>query len=312
MNIVLLGAAGQLGQQLQRSLATLGQLTALSRSGHCASPGAPPRPAGSRPLCGDISQSAALAQTLAYLRPSVVVNAAAYTQVDQAEREPQAAMAVNAHACAALAQSTEKIGAHLVHFSTDYVFDGSGHAPWSEADACHPLNAYGRSKRAGEQAIAAHCSRYWVFRTSWLYELGQPNFLSTVLDAAWRGEPLQVVSDQWGAPTRAAWVADAVARALAQRPRAPSGIYHLAAGGHTHWQAYAQYALQQASAHGAALKTTAQQVAAITAATRRGAPRPANSRLNTRLLQATFGIMPPPWQDGVRQVAAQWARQARA
>ncbi|MGY8903664.1 MAG: dTDP-4-dehydrorhamnose reductase [Burkholderiales bacterium] len=308
MNIVLLGAGGQLGRQLARSLAALGTLTALTRTGR-------PATAAHPALCGDLCQPSALAQTLSHLRPDVVVNAAAYTNVDHAEINPQAAHAVNARGCEALASAVQELGAHLVHFSTDYVFDGAGEKPWQESDLCRPLNAYGRSKLAGEQAIAAACSRYWIFRTSWLYELASTNFLTTVLDAAQRGERLQIVCDQWGAPTRAAWVADTLAQVLQPPERGParqqaaaSGIYHLAAAGHTDWYAYAQYALQEASACGAQLKTTVQQVQAIAAAARGGTVRPVNSRLDTALLQTTFGITPPPWQDGVRRVVAQWAR----
>lgn len=314
MKIVLLGASGQLGQQLARSLAPLaasGKLTALSRAGR---PATASRPA----LYGDLCQGAALMQTLNHLRPDIVVNAAAYTNVDQAEINPQAAHAVNALGCAALASATEKLGALLVHFSTDYVFDGAGETPWRESDPCKPLNAYGRSKLAGEQAIAAACSRYWIFRTSWLYELASRNFLTTVLNAALRGEHLQITCDQWGAPTRAAWLADTLAQLLRShasvRPQmhahtrtAPSGIYHLAAAGCTNWHAYAQYALQTASAGGLPLQTTAAQVLPVAAAMRGGAARPANSRLETALLQTTFGITAPPWQDGVRRVVAQWA-----
>jgi dTDP-4-dehydrorhamnose reductase len=293
MKILLLGSRGQVGWQLARSLSVLGELTALHRD------------AGG--LCGDLAQPAALAATIRSLAPDVIVNAAAYTAVDRAESERDAAFAINARACEILAAEARRLGAWLVHYSTDYVFNGKGADPWTEADATAPVNAYGQSKLAGEQAVA-RCERHLVLRTSWVFDTWGQNFLKSILRAAAQRESLTVVSDQWGAPTRAALIADVTAHLLRRLAPESAGIYHLAAGGETNWHAYAQLAIEHAIGCGMAMKATPDRVRPIsTADYPTAAARPANSRLDTSRLRSTFGLHLPVWQDGVRAVVAELA-----
>lgn len=300
MKILLLGANGQVGWQLQRSLGVVGEVIALNRH--------------SMPHTGDLGQADALARTVRTLRPEVIVNAAAYTAVDRAEREREQAFAINATACEVLAREAQAIGAWLVHYSTDYVFPGTGEQPWRETDATAPLNVYGHSKLAGEQAIVAHCPRHLIFRTSWVFDTWGQNFLKSILRAAAQRDSLTVVSDQWGAPTRAALIADITAQALMQlrgagaaaEPRA--GIYHLAAAGFTHWQAYAELAVRHAIECGMPLRTAPERVQPIPASQYPvAAARPGNSRLDTSRLCQAFDLHLPPWQDGVRAVVAELA-----
>lgn len=302
MKLLLLGARGQLGWELQRSLAPLGEVVALHR--------------GSTPA-GDLAQPEELARTIAAVAPDAVVNAAAYTAVDKAETERDLAFAVNGKACEAIAQAARACGAWVVHYSTDYVFDGSGERPWRESDATSPVNTYGASKLAGETALAGSGVRHLVFRTSWVFETWGQNFAKSMLRLAAQRDQLRIVADQWGAPTRAALIADVTAQALRQVAGVPgaenkSGIYHLAAGGETNWHRYAQLVLEQARAEGLPLKVQAEAVQPITTADYPvPAKRPANSRLDTALLRQTFGLALPPWQDGVRAVVAEIAAQAR-
>jgi dTDP-4-dehydrorhamnose reductase len=292
MRILLLGSNGQVGWQLRRSLSVLGEVTALHRN--------------SSPLCGDLGQTDALAGTVRRLAPDVIVNAAAYTAVDRAETERDAAFAVNAGACEVLAAEASRLGAWLVHYSTDYVFDGSGERPWQENDATAPINAYGASKLAGEHAIRNGHARHLVLRTSWVFDTWGQNFLKSILRAAAQRENLNVVCDQWGAPTRAALIADITAHVLARLRTESAGTYHLAAAGDTNWHAYARLAISHAAERGMRLKTTADQVHAITSAQYPvAAARPANSRLDTRKLRTSFGLALPPWEDGVRAVVAE-------
>jgi len=286
MKILLLGAAGQVGWQLRRSLGVLGEVVALDRR--------------SAPLCGDLAQPEALAATVREVRPDAIVNAAAYTAVDRAETETDAAFAINAHACGVLAEEAARCGAWLIHYSTDYVFNGGGEAPWRESDATDPVNAYGRSKLAGEQAITAACERHVILRTSWVFDTWGQNFLKTILRAATQRESLQVVNDQWGAPTRAALIADVTAHVLRGVQPAQAGIYHLAAGGFTNWHAYASFAVQEALRAGAALKVTPDRIAAVDSSQfKTAAARPANSRMDTSKLRSTFGLALPHWEDTV-------------
>ncbi len=298
MNILLFGAKGQVGWQLQRSLAVLGKVTALDR--HSAA------------HCGDLANVAGLAQTVQQIRPDAIVNAAAYTAVDKAEADAATAFAINATACEVLAREAQAVGAWLVHYSTDYVFDGQGTRPWEENDPTAPVNTYGASKLAGEKAIATNASRHLIFRTSWVYESWGQNFLKSMLRAASTRDSLNVVCDQWGAPTRAALIADVTAHALRQvlgtSDPTEAGIYHLAAAGETHWQDYASAVIQHARALGMPLKTSPENVHPIPAAHYPvAAPRPSNSRLNTTKLCSTFGLHMPPWQDGVLAVVAELA-----
>jgi dTDP-4-dehydrorhamnose reductase len=299
MKILLFGAGGQVGWQLQRSLAVLGHVTALD--------------VDSSPLCGDLRDADGVGRTVRTVAPDVVVNAAAYTAVDRAEDEPELAFAVNARSCEALARAAEDCGAWLVHYSTDYVYDGSGTRPWLESDPAAPLNTYGRSKLAGDLAIAREASRHLILRTSWVFDSRGGNFARSILKAAMARETLQVVNDQWGAPTRASLIADVTAHALrkahASGPQT-SGVYHLAAAGETNWHVYATLLLAEAARFGLGLRAKPEAVEPIGSAsypTR--ARRPANSRLDTGRLRQAFGIHLPPWQDGVRAVAAELAVQ---
>lgn len=288
MKILLLGKNGQLGWELQRSLAPLGELVALDRH--------------STDFCGDLGNLAGLAGTVQRLRPDLIVNAAAHTAVDKAESEPELARTINALAPDVLAQEAEKIGAWLVHYSTDYVFDGSGSRPWLETDTPAPLSVYGRTKLEGEQLIAAHCQRHLIFRTSWVYAARGGNFAKTMLRLAQERERLTVIDDQWGAPTGAELIADVTAHAvrhLQQRPQ-DAGLYHLAAAGETTWNGYAKHVIAQAGRAKPAINFVVKEVAAVpTSAFPTPARRPNNSRLNTGKLQTTFGLTLPAWQQGV-------------
>ena len=295
MKVLLLGKNGQVGWELQRSLAPLGELVALDRQG---APG----------LVGDVSDLEGLAATVRALRPQLIVNAAAHTAVDKAESEPDLARRLNAEAPAVLAREAAACGALLVHYSTDYVFDGSGERPWREDDATGPLGVYGRTKLEGEQAIAASGCRHLILRTSWVYAARGGNFAKTMLRLARERERLTVIDDQWGAPTGAELIADVTAQAVAQLRQAPgkAGLYHLAAAGATTWFEYAKYVLAQAQRAQPAIEMKVTEVAPI--ATRdypTPARRPHNSRLDCTRLQAAFDLRLPPWQDGVRRMLAE-------
>jgi len=295
MKTLLLGKNGQLGWELQRALAPLGELIALDRRGM-----------GS--LCGDLSKPDALADTVERLRPDVIVNAAGYTTVDKAESEPELAHAVNAMAPAVLARAAAAVGAWLVHYSTDYVFDGSGTMPRDEASAPHPLNVYGRTKLEGEQAILASGARHLIFRTSWVYAARGGNFIRTMLRLARERELLRVIDDQVGAPTGAELIADVTAHAIHQAAVQPelTGLYHLSAAGETSWHGYARHVVEWARARGHPIKVPRDAIEAITTS---GYPtparRPLNSRLSTQKLCRAFGLRMPAWQDGVERMLAE-------
>lgn len=290
MKILLLGKNGQVGWQLQRALAPLGEIVALER-----------KDAG-----GDLADPQGLAAAVRAAKPQVIVNAAAYTAVDKAESEPQLARLINTEAPAALAREAAASGALLVHYSTDYVFDGSGSAPWQESDATGPLNVYGATKLAGEQAIAASGCAYLTFRTSWVYAAHGDNFIKTMLRLAATRERLTVIDDQKGAPTGAELIADVTAHAISQTLQQPAkaGLYHLTAAGEASWFDYAQYVLALArQARPQGVKTAAGGVQPIASSQYPAAARrPLNSRLDTRRLQAAFGLQMPPWQQGVTRV----------
>jgi dTDP-4-dehydrorhamnose reductase len=295
MKILLLGKNGQVGWELQRSLAPLGALIALDRHGAGA-------------LCGDIGDLDGLAATVRAVQPQVIVNAAAYTAVDKAEGEPEGAQRLNALAPGVLAREAAACGALLVHYSTDYVFDGSGDRPWREDDATGPLSVYGRTKLEGEQAIVASGCAHLILRTSWVYAARGGNFAKTMLRLAQERERLTVIDDQWGAPTGAELIADVTAQALAQWRTQPgkAGTYHLAAAGHTTWFAYAKHVIAQARQAQSAIKIKATEVAPIaTADYPTPARRPHNSRLDTRRLESTFGLTLPPWQQGVDRMLSE-------
>ena len=294
MKILLLGKNGQLGWELQRSLAPLGEVIALDRH--------------SQDLCGDLINLPGLAQTVQTLRPDLIVNAAAHTAVDKAESEPELARTINALAPGVLAQEAGKLGAWLVHYSTDYVFDGSGSHPWLETDAPAPLSVYGQTKLEGEQLIAAHCSRHLIFRTSWVYAARGGNFAKTMLRLAQERERLTVIDDQFGAPTGAELIADVSAHAIHQAMAQPqnAGLYHLAASGETTWNGYAKHVITHAERTQSAMKIVATEVACVPAsAFPTPARRPHNSRLNTGKLQATFGLTLSAWQQGVDRMLAE-------
>ena len=293
MKILLLGKNGQVGWELQRSLAPLGEVLALDRhSSH---------------FCGDLSQPERLAQTVLAYRPDVIVNAAAHTAVDKAESEPDLARTLNAHAPAALAQAAAQIGAWLVHYSTDYVFNGQGEKPWQETDATGPLSVYGQTKLEGEQAIVATCAKHLIFRTSWVYAARGGNFARTMLRLAAERERLTVIDDQRGAPTGADLIADITAHAIRQVMGLPetslAGIYHLVAGGETSWHGYASHVIAQARLLKPEMGLKVTEIAPVpTSAFPTPAQRPINSRLDTRKLENGFGLVLPPWQQGVNRL----------
>ncbi len=285
MKILLLGKNGQVGWELQRSLAPLGEVLALDRN--------------SSTHCGDLANLEGLAETVRVFRPQVVVNAAAYTAVDKAESDQTTAHLINALAPEVLSRACAAIDALLVHYSTDYVFDGGGQTPWVETDTTGPVNVYGRSKLAGEQGIAKQGARHIVFRTSWVYGTEGGNFAKTMLRLAQEREKMAVINDQYGAPTGAALLADITALSL-QQTQALSGIYHLAAAGEPTWHAYAQYVLQTAKQFKPDIDYKVKEVAAVpTSEFPTPAQRPLNSRLNCSKLQQALQCQLPDWQKGV-------------
>jgi len=291
MKLLLLGKGGQVGWELQRSLAPLGEVVALDHD--------------SQEYAADFSEPDALAETVLRVRPDVIVNAAAHTAVDKAESEPEFARKLNATAPGVVARAADRIGALLVHYSTDYVFDGSGSAPWTEEAATGPLSVYGLTKLEGEQLVAQHCARHLILRTSWVYAARGGNFAKTMLRLAKERERLTVIDDQFGAPTGAELLADVTAHAIGDILRDPSkaGLYHAVAGGETSWHGYARFVLEQARAAGVELKAGPDAVDAVpTSALPTPARRPQNSRLDTRRLQSTFGLVLPDWRLGVARM----------
>ncbi|MEL3953604.1 dTDP-4-dehydrorhamnose reductase [Stenotrophomonas bentonitica] len=294
MTILLLGANGQLGQELQRALAPLGTIVATTRSGAL--------PDGSACEVADFDQPASLAALLDRVQPTVVVNAAAYTAVDRAESDRDAAFRANAEAPGVLAQWCAQAGVPLVHYSTDYVFEGQGTRPYREDDATAPLGVYGASKLAGEQAIRAAGGRHLIFRTAWVYASHSANFLRTMLRVGAERDVLRVVADQVGTPTPAALIADVTAQAL-QHDGALSGTWHLTAKGETSWHGFAEAIFAEAVATG--VLPRAPKVEAITTAEYpTPAKRPAYSHLDVAKLEQDFGVVLPSWQDGLKRVIA--------
>jgi dTDP-4-dehydrorhamnose reductase len=292
MKILLFGKGGQVGWELQRALSPLGDLIALDSD--------------STELCGDFTNLPGLADTVRAVRPDVIVNAAAHTAVDKAESEPELARTINALAPQVLAKEAATLGAWLVHYSTDYVFDGSGSTPWLETDPTGPLSVYGSNKLESETLIAQASPRHLIFRTSWVYAARGGNFAKTMLRLAQERERLTVINDQIGAPTGADLLADITAHAIRQVMQqgdmgsANAGIYHLVASGETNWFEYAKHVLAQAQKVQPAIRIKAKQVDPVpTSAFPTPARRPHNSRLNTAKLQRTFGLTLPAWQTGV-------------
>lgn len=291
MNILLFGKNGQVGWELQRSLAPLGELVALD--------------ADSQELCGDFTDPDGLVRTVRAVAPDVIVNAAAHTAVDGAESEPDLARAINALAPAALAQEAKRGKAWLIHYSTDYVFDGSGDRPWRETDATAPLNVYGTTKLEGERLIRQAGCRHLIFRTSWVYGARGGNFARTMLRLAQERDRLSVIDDQTGAPTGADLLADVTAhaiRAARQRPEL-AGLYHLVAAGETSWHGYASFVLDHARQAGFPLKAGPDAVQPVPSSTfTTAAKRPLNSRMDTTKLRHTFDLSLPMWQTGVARM----------
>ena len=294
MNILLLGSGGQVGWELQRSLAVLGRVTALDFD--------------SRQHCGDFSNPQGVAETVRALRPDVIVNSAAHTAVDKAEGEPERARLLNATTPGVLADEAARSGAWLIHYSTDYVFDGSGERPWVESDSPAPLSVYGATKLEGEQLIQQSGCRHLILRTSWVYAARGGNFARTMLRLAGERERLTVIDDQWGAPTGAELLADVTAHAIRHLQAKPGdgGLYHCVAGGETNWHSYAKYVLDEARRRHPAIELKATEVAPVpTSSFPTPARRPHNSRLDTHKLQSTFGLRLPAWQQGVARMLAE-------
>jgi dTDP-4-dehydrorhamnose reductase len=292
MRILLLGKNGQVGWELQRALAPLGEVIALDFD----SPGL---------LKADFSDPESLAATVRAVAPNLIVNAAAHTAVDKAESEPDFARALNATSPAVLAREAASVGAWLMHYSTDYVFDGSGTTPWTENSATGPLSVYGCTKLDGEQAIRASGCKHLIFRTSWVYAARGGNFAKTMLKLAKERDKLTVINDQIGSPTGADLLADITAHALRMAMLKPelAGTYHAVAQGETSWHGYAQHVIEFARAAGQPIKVASDGVLAVpTSAFPTPAKRPGNSRMNTEKLRHTFGLSLPAWQSGVERM----------
>lgn len=288
--IMITGVNGQVGFELQRSLSVLGRVVAVDRG-----------------VC-DLSDPDAIRRAIREIRPNIVVNPAAYTAVDRAESEPELAHAINAVAPGIIAEEVRSLGSLLIHYSTDYVFDGNSDRPYREDDEVNPLSAYGKSKLAGERSIAQVGGAYLIFRTSWVYGVHGNNFAKTMLRLARERDALKIVADQYGAPTGSHLIADVTAQVIrsylltGSREAVQSGIYHLAAGGVTTWFDYARHVIRFAQQRGVELKVNADAVEAIT--TDRyplPAPRPKNSCLDTSLLKSTFHLDLPDWQQSLDQ-----------
>ena len=293
MKILLTGKNGQLGFELQRALAPLGQIVAVG-SQEC-----------------NLAQPDAIRALVREVQPDLIINPAAYTAVDKAESEPELAQAVNAQAPAILGEEAQRRNAWIIHFSTDYVFDGSSSRPYIEDDPTGPLGVYGRSKRDGELALQHVCAQHLIFRTSWVVGAHGNNFTKTMLRLGAERDSLSIVADQFGAPTSAALLADVAAQIVGRAQREevstlPFGLYHLTASGVTTWHGLASFVLDIARKQGLQLKVDPEKILAITTAEYPlPAKRPANSQLNTELFRKTFGLELPPWQEGMHHILQQ-------
>ncbi|EKY3903189.1 TPA: dTDP-4-dehydrorhamnose reductase [Enterobacter hormaechei] len=292
MNILLFGKTGQVGWELQRALAPLGNLIALD--------------VHSKDYCGDFSNPEGIAETVRNIKPDVIVNAAAHTAVDKAESEPEFAQLLNATSVEAIAKEAAKIGAWVVHYSTDYVFPGDGETPWSETDATAPLNVYGQTKLNGEKALQDNCPNHLIFRTSWVYAGKGNNFAKTMLRLAKERKELSVINDQVGAPTGAELLADCTAHAIRVAMVKPevAGLYNLVASETTTWYDYAVLVFEEAQKAGVELAI--EKLNAVpTTAYPTPARRPHNSRLNTMKFQQNFNLVLPAWHFGVKRMLAE-------
>lgn len=295
LRILLFGVNGQVGHELQRKLAPLGALIALDVEGDGKN-------------CGDFTDPDGLRRTIRSLEPDIIVNAAAYTAVDKAESEVALAMAVNAKAPGILAEEAEALGACLVHYSTDFVFDGQKSQPYNELDEGNPLSEYGQSKLAGDMAIVNACSRHLIFRTSWVFSSHGSNFLKTILRLASEKDSLRVIADQVGVPTVASLVAETTATVLATMATAEPedarwGLYNIVAKGQTSWHGFASYVVKRASSEGMRLRLSSEAIKAVsTVEYPLPAVRPAYSVLDIRKLIETFDLSLPCWEEGVDRV----------
>lgn len=293
--ILLLGKNGQVGWELHRSLAPLGEVIALDRHGRIG-------------LFGDLADLDGLRRTVRELKPNVIVNAAAYTAVDRAEEERDLATLINAEAAAVLAEEARVVDALLVHYSTDYVFDGSGDAPWQESDSPGPLNHYGASKLAGDRRIQASGCRQLIFRTSWVYAARGGNFLATMARLMRERDALQVIKDQIGVPTCAELIADVTAHAIVQAlsDSKKEGLYHLAPAGETSWHGFATFIAEWLQGQGIEIQATPERIMPIsTSEWPTLADRPLNSRLDVAKVERTFALTMPPWKYGVARVLSE-------
>ena len=291
MRILLFGKNGQVGWELQRSLSSMGKLVALD--------------VDDQELCGDFTYPDGVIQTIRTISPDVIVNAAAYTAVDKAESEPELAHAINVLAPEILAQESQKLGAWLIHYSTDYVFEGSGINPWKETDPTVPLNVYGSTKLEGEKAIFNSGCQHLIFRTSWVYSARGKNFAKTMIRLARKRDHLTVIDDQIGAPTGADLLADITNHSIRTALRQPqvSGLYHLAAKGGISWYGYARFVLDIARQAGIKLKVAPESILPVTTDEfSQPARRPRNSRLDTKKIESTFDLTLPLWQTGVARM----------
>jgi dTDP-4-dehydrorhamnose reductase len=292
MDVLLFGKTGQVGWELQRSLAPLGNVIAVD--------------VHSTEYCGDFSNPEGVAETVRRIKPDVIVNAAAHTAVDKAESERDLAQLLNATSVEAIAKEAEKLGAWLVHYSTDYVFPGDGDKPWQETDTTAPLNVYGETKLAGELAVQTYCTKHLIFRTSWVYAGKGNNFAKTMLRLAKDREELSIINDQVGAPTGAELLADCTAHAIITAVSKPevAGLYHLVASGTTTWFDYANLVFTEAKEAGMILAVN-KTIPVPTSAYPTPARRPNNSRLLTDKFQSTFGLTLPSWDIGVKRMLAE-------
>ncbi|MDD2701970.1 MAG: dTDP-4-dehydrorhamnose reductase [Sideroxydans sp.] len=287
--ILITGVNGQVGWELQRVLPAIGHVIPLTREQF------------------DLANPDAIRAAIQRYRPDIIINPAAYTAVDKAESEPELAMAVNGIAPGVLAEEARKLDALLIHFSTDYVFNGSKSGPYSETDSTDPQSVYGKTKLAGEEAIRAVACKHFILRTSWVYGVHGGNFVKTVLRLARERDALRIVADQFGAPTSARLLADSTAQIL-QRSGAAGfdesryGLYHLTAAGRTSWHQYAEEIVRLARQYDEALRDKTLTIDGIpTSGYPLPAPRPANSALDTHKIKEAFGLYLPPWQEGLAE-----------
>ncbi|WP_437887901.1 dTDP-4-dehydrorhamnose reductase [Phytobacter sp. V91] len=289
MKILLIGKNGQVGWELQRSLSTLGELVAVDFF--------------DTELCGDLTNPQGVAQTIRSVKPDVVVNAAAHTAVDKAESERELSQLLNADSVEVIAKETAKLGALLIHYSTDYVFNGGGEHYRLEDEQPAPLNVYGETKLAGEIAAATYNPRHFIFRTSWVYATRGANFVKTMLRLSKEKDTLSIINDQHGAPTGAELLADATAIAIRTEVtnKALYGTYHLVASGETTWYDYAQYIFDIAKELGESLAIK-EAKGVETTEYPTPAKRPHNSRLSNQKFQQAFAVKLPDWKIGVKRV----------